>query len=71
MSNSLPMRISGSPCISIEEDLEPNEYYGHMTYIRVEGVGEHKEDKNGLVLWLCGTYSPDLLERIALTLIGK
>ena len=71
MSNALPMIVTGAPNLRIEEDLEYNEYWGQMTYIRVYGVGEHKQDDNGLVLWLCGRYAPALLERIALAINGR
>lgn len=71
MANALPMIITGAPNLRIEEDLAPNEYYGPMTYIRVDGSGEHRQDENGLVLWLNGTYSPDLLARIATAINGR
>ena len=66
MSNTLPMRISGSPCLRIEHSRDDVSYYGPMTAIRVEGIGEHFEDPDGLVLMLVGKYPPALLERIAL-----
>lgn len=71
MSNTLPMRVTGSPNLIISEDTGYDEYWGPMTYIRVDGVGEHEQDDHGLVLWLCGTYPPALLERIAMAINGS
>lgn len=71
MSNTLPIRISGAPCIRIERSSDDVSYYGPMTAIRVEGVGEHFEDPNGLLLMIVGEYSTELLEHVAMALIGR
>lgn len=71
MSSSLPIVVTGSPNLRIEEDLEPEEYFGPMTYIRVEGTGEAKQDDNGLILWLNGRYHPELLVKIAMAINGR
>lgn len=68
MANTLPIRISGSPCLRIEESHDDVSYYGPMTAIRIEGAGEHFEDPDGLVLMLVGKYPVSLLEHIALGL---
>ena len=71
MANNLPIRISGSPSLRIEKSKDDISYYGPMTAIRIEGVGEHFEDPNGLVLMLAGEYPIALLECIAMVIAKR
>lgn len=71
MASSLPLVVTGAPNLRIEESRDDCEYYGPMTFIRVDGVGEHQEDPEGLYLQLCGRYNPEMLERVALALNGR
>lgn len=71
MSNSLPLIITGTPNLRIEESNHRVEYWGPMTYIRVMGVGEDQEDPTGIILKLCGKYSPELLTKIAMAINGR